>query len=157
MRVIYRVINVLLISLLLSLSSPPSLPLSPSPAFLSLAPSLLSLFFYKTSEWLDDPVQQEEGKVQEGWLLLEEEERWEDHAGGSHEAQSPRSGGKERGREEEMEGWMGPGPTWTRQSRLTLRCLPLAVRERASYMLKLGPSPAISQEPRRAGKHAAQQ
>ncbi len=33
-------------------------------------------------------LQQEEGEVQKGWLLLEEEERWENHAGGSHEAQS---------------------------------------------------------------------
>ncbi len=48
----------------------------------------------QAAEWVYDPLQQEEGEVQKGWILLEEEERWENHAGGSHEAQSAGSRGE---------------------------------------------------------------
>lgn len=54
----------------------------------------LSFSLSQATEWVYDPLQQEEGEVQKRWLLLEEEERWENHAGGSHEAQSTGSGGE---------------------------------------------------------------
>lgn len=52
----------------------------------------VSLYFQAT-KWVYDPVQQEESEVQERRLLLEEKERWQDHAGGSHEAESAGSRG----------------------------------------------------------------
>lgn len=48
----------------------------------------LSFSLSQATEWVYDPLQQEEGEIQKRWLLLEEEERWENHTGGSHEAQS---------------------------------------------------------------------
>lgn len=48
----------------------------------------LPLLWFQAAEWVDDTVQQEEGEVQKGRILLEEEERWEDHARRSHEAES---------------------------------------------------------------------
>lgn len=63
--------------------------------FLSVSPPSPSPpRIHQASEWLHDFVQQEEGEVQKGWLLLEEEERREDHPGGSHEAESPGSRGE---------------------------------------------------------------
>lgn len=59
--------------------------------------SVTALCRSQTAEWLHDPLQQEEGEVPEGRLLLEEEERWEDDPRGPHEAQGPGRGGKERG------------------------------------------------------------
>lgn len=50
----------------------------------------------QASEWLYDPLQPQEGEVQERWLLLEEAERREDHPRGSHEAQSAGSRGETR-------------------------------------------------------------
>lgn len=60
----------------------------------SLFLSLFSFSLSQATEWVYDLVQQEEGEVQERWLLLEEEERRQDHAGGSHEVESSGSGGK---------------------------------------------------------------
>lgn len=64
-----------------------------SVSFHSPPPSVRSPWIQAT-EWFHDLVQSEEGEVQKGWLLLEEEERREDHPGGSHEAQSPGSRGE---------------------------------------------------------------
>lgn len=65
-------------------------PPFPSPSLL-LTNSLSC--FHQASEWLHDPLQPQEGEVQERWLLLEEKERWEDHPRGPHEAQSSGSRG----------------------------------------------------------------
>lgn len=54
----------------------------------------LPLLWFQAAEWVDDTVQQEEGEVQKGRILLEEEERWEDHARRSHEAESAGSWGE---------------------------------------------------------------
>lgn len=42
---------------------------------------------------LDAAVQPEESPLQEGRLLLEETQGWEDHAGRPHEAEGPRHRG----------------------------------------------------------------
>ncbi|XP_074190250.1 calmodulin-binding transcription activator 1 isoform X30 [Rhinolophus sinicus] len=46
----------------------------------------------ETAEWLNDPLQQEESEIQEGWVLLEKEERREDDQRGPHEAEGPGRG-----------------------------------------------------------------
>ncbi|KAA0707489.1 Calmodulin-binding transcription activator 1 [Triplophysa tibetana] len=48
----------------------------------------------EAAEWVYDTLQQEEGEIQERWLLLEKEKRRQNHAGGSHEAESAGSGGE---------------------------------------------------------------
>ena len=49
----------------------------------------------QATEWVHDSVQQEEGEVPKGRLLLEEAERWQDDAGGPHEAEGAGCGGRE--------------------------------------------------------------
>ncbi len=44
----------------------------------------------QAAEWLDDSVQQKEGSLQKGWLLLEEAQRRQDDARRPHETQSAR-------------------------------------------------------------------
>lgn len=51
------------------------------------------MFVCQAEEWKHHLVQQEEGEVQEGWLLLEEKEGWEDDKRGPHEAEGPGHGG----------------------------------------------------------------
>lgn len=62
----------------------------------------LTVCCFQTTEWLNDPLQQEESQVQEGRILLEKEERREDDPRGPHEAEGPGSGGKGQ------EGSLGP-------------------------------------------------
>ncbi|XP_073937573.1 calmodulin-binding transcription activator 1 isoform X18 [Castor canadensis] len=45
----------------------------------------------ETAEWLNDSLQQEESEIQERWVLLEKEERWENDQRGPHETQGPGS------------------------------------------------------------------
>ncbi|XP_061043115.1 calmodulin-binding transcription activator 1 isoform X1 [Eubalaena glacialis] len=52
---------------------------------------LTSIAGKTTAEWLNDPLQQEESEIQERWVLLEKEERWENDQRGPHETEGPGS------------------------------------------------------------------
>lgn len=49
---------------------------------------------FQTEEWVHAAVQQEEGPLQAGRVLLEEKEGRQDHEGGPHEAEGPGDGGE---------------------------------------------------------------
>lgn len=49
----------------------------------------------QTEKWLDVALLEEESPLPSGWLLLEEAEGWEDHAGRSHEAEGAGDRGKQ--------------------------------------------------------------
>lgn len=51
-------------------------------------------FVSQAEERQHRPVQQEEGEVQEGRILLEEKEGWKDDERGPHEAEGPGHGGQ---------------------------------------------------------------
>lgn len=50
--------------------------------------------FWQAEEWIDAVVQPKESEIPPRRVLLEKEERWQDHKGGSYEAQSSRDRGK---------------------------------------------------------------
>ena len=53
-----------------------------------------TLIFFQAQIWIYAFVQPQEGPLQKGWILLEEEEGWQDHQRGPHEAQGPGHGGQ---------------------------------------------------------------
>lgn len=51
-------------------------------------------FLFQAKEWQHHPLQQEEGEVQEGRILLEEKEGWKNDERRPHEAEGPGHGGQ---------------------------------------------------------------
>lgn len=50
----------------------------------------------QASKWINAAIQSKECSVQERWILLEEEEGWENYQGRSHEAESTRFRGNKK-------------------------------------------------------------